>query len=58
MRVPMIAVHAFNGKPLFVRLDMDKVLLSKKPVVVIIRGQRFEVREDRKEIEGFIRDAR
>jgi hypothetical protein len=54
----MIAVHAFNGKPLFVRLDTDKVLLSKKPVVVIIRGQRFEVREDRKEIEGFIRDAR
>ena len=58
MRVPMIAVHAFNGKPLFVRLDTDKVLLSKKPVVVIIRGERFEVREDRKEIEGFIRDAR
>jgi hypothetical protein len=42
---------------MFVRLGKDKVLLSKKPVVAIIRDQRYEVREDRKEIEGYIRDA-
>jgi len=53
----MICVHALNGRPMFVRLGEDKVLLSKKPVVAVIRGQRYEVREDRKEIEGYIRDA-
>jgi hypothetical protein len=57
MRTPMICVHALNGRPMFVRLGKDKVLLSKKPVVAIIRDQRYEVREDRKEIEGYIRDA-
>ena len=56
-RARIVCVHALNGRPMFVRLDDDKVLLSKKPVVAVIRGQRYEVREDRKEIEGYIRDA-
>jgi len=42
---------------MFVRLGEDKILRSEKPVVVVIGGQRYEVRESRKEIEKFIRDA-
>jgi hypothetical protein len=60
MRRPMICVHAFNGRPLFLHMgegSEDKVFLSKKPVVVVIRGQRYEVRETREEIEDFIEEA-
>lgn len=57
MRKPIICVHALNGRPMFVRLGEDKILRSEKPVVVVIGGQRYEVRESRKEIEKFIRDA-
>ena len=57
-RVRVVCVHALNGRTMFVRLDNgDKFLMSKKPVVAVILGQQYEVRESRKEIEGFIRDA-
>ena len=56
-RAPIICVHALNGRPMFMRLDKDKFLLSKKPVILVKNGERYEVREDRGEIEGFIRDA-
>ena len=56
-RLRVVCVHALNGRPMFVRLGEDKFLLSKKPVVAIIRGDQYEVRESRKEIEQFIRDA-
>ena len=54
----IVCVHAMNGRAMFVRLSHgDKFLLSKKPVVAVIGGQQYEVREGRKEIEEFIRDA-
>jgi urease accessory protein UreE len=53
----IVCVHALNGRPLFMRLDRDKFLLSKKPVVLIRDGERYEVREGREEIEEYIRDA-
>ena len=57
MKGPIICVHALNGRPMFVRLGKDKILLSKKPVVIVLDDQRYEVRETRKEIEDFIKDA-
>ncbi len=56
-RKRLVCVHALNGRPMFVKLGEDKILLSKQPVVIEIGGQRYEVKESRKEIEGFIREA-
>lgn len=56
-RVRIVCVHALNGRPMFMRPDKDRFLLSKKPVILIKNGERYEVQEDREEIEGYIRDA-
>ena len=56
-RAQIVCVHALNGRPMFVRLDKDRFLLSKKPVVLIRNGERYEVQEDREEVERYIREA-
>ena len=56
-RVRVVCVHTLNGRPIFVRLDEDKFLLSKNPVVAIIRDKRYEVKESREKINSFIKDA-
>lgn len=58
-RGPVICVHKMNGHPAFVHVDRDSILLSKRPVVVVMgNGGRFEVKESRKEIEAFIKEVR
>jgi hypothetical protein len=57
MRQPVICVHALNGRTMFVRLGEDNILWSKKPLVAVIRGQRYEIKENRKEVEKIIREA-
>lgn len=54
----IVCVHALNSRTLCVRLDKgDRFVMSANPVVAIIGGQRYEVRETRKEIESFIQEA-
>ena len=56
---PIICVHKMNGHPAFVRVGRDRVLLSKRPIVVEREnGDRFEVKETRREIEGFLQDCK
>jgi hypothetical protein len=59
MRAPVVCVHRLNGRPVCFRPGVDRVVAVKKgPVVIVFKdGERVEVRESRKEIEQFIRDA-
>ncbi len=58
MAVPMICVHRLNnGRPLFFRVGLDRVVPLTKPVVVVVKDEKFEVCESKREIDKLIREA-
>lgn len=53
----IICVHRLKGgRPLCVHVGRDKIV-SAKPVVVVVAGERIEVRESKKEIDALVKDA-
>ena len=52
----VIILHTVAGKPLGVRLGRD-LIYETDPVIVQIDGEKFKVRETKKEIDAIIRDV-
>ncbi len=52
----IIIVHTIAGKPLAVRVGRD-LIYDTDPVMVVIDGEEFTVRETKQEIDAIIREV-